>query len=1165
MTASRRPRTLVWLVTAAVLVASVGAWFLLRGRDGGLPRPGSAAYEEVTRHFYRGLAGLQVGLLEAAIDDFTRAIDVTDDEPASWANLGLTHLRLGDFEAAAPAIERAAALAPSSSGIAFLQSRLEVSRGNRDAGLVHLRRAVDLDPANLPARMALVSEIEDAAGPDADAEAQRLLEVIAREQPDNVPVLVERARLAAKRGDDALLDDSLTRVESLSADWPPEVIEQFRLVQQAAAGSGATDAALEIAFLRNVLARVPAFLEGRRRVIASAELVAEPFARFVRMVPVENDPAPADRGLHFVTDIVAGPRPNPWQVLLPMSLDGEQPPTLFVTDGAEIVRVNSAAAPLPFPGGAGGAALPADSLAAVDWNHDFRLDLVAAGPAGVFLFLQAEDGSMVDATAHASQVSGNVETAAGVWVADIEMDGDMDLVVGRRDQAPAVLRNNGEGQWQPFAPFAGVTGLRSFTWGDLDDDGDPDAALVDGSGTLHIFMNLQAGEFRRGAGPVSATALAGMALADVNGDGILDLVTIDTGGAVRVASWSTSGWSETTWTTWADAPGAGDVRLVVADLDNNGAVDLVASADTATAAWLSEGGGTLVPLDADIPARIGAVVDLDGDGLLDMAGLIDGQPSRLTARASRDYHYQVVRPRAQTAAGDQRVNTFGIGGLVEVRSGLLAQRQVIAGPVVHVGLGTRTTVDVTRIVWPNGVPQAEFDPVVDASITAEQRLKGSCPWIFADNGEEMAFVTDFLWRSPLGLRINAQDTAGTTQTEDWVKIRGDQLAPRHGAYDIRISAELWETHFFDHVSLLVVDHPDDVEIFVDERFVPGRPPALAVHATRAPVPVSNVTDHNGHDVTGLVAARDGRYLSTFARGPYQGIAEPHFVEFDVTTSIDAGRASWIVAQGWVYPTDSSINVAIAQGGHVRPQSLSLEALDTSGRWVTVSSDLGFPAGKHKTVLIDLRPVAAAGLGEARRLRLRTNLEIYWDMIATAEPADGSELRQQRLDPAVADLRYRGYSQTSLGRRDLPEIPAYDRLANTAPRWRDLVGYYTRFGDVRELLASIEDRYVIMNAGDELRLSFPAPPEPDAGWTRDFVLIGDGWVKDGDYNTSYSKTVLPLPTHERSDYVAGPGGPSLSSDPVYQRHRDDWRHFHTRYVTPGPFVTGLRQAAGSNHP
>ena len=168
----------------------------------------------------------------------------------------------------------------------------------------------------------------------------------------------------------------------------------------------------------------------------------------------------------------------------------------------------------------------------------------------------------------------------------------------------------------------------------------------------------------------------------------------------------------------------------------------------------------------------------------------------------------MVRPRAQPTAGDQRINSFGIGGDIEIRSGLLTQKQAIAGSPVHFGLGTRTSVDVARIVWPNGVMQAEFDRRADEAIVAEQRLKGSCPWVFTDDGTGMRFVTDFLWRSPLGLRINAQDTAGVTQTEDWVKIRGDQLAARDGFYDVRITAELWETHFIDHVSLMVVDHPD---------------------------------------------------------------------------------------------------------------------------------------------------------------------------------------------------------------------------------------------------------------------------------------------------------------------------------------------------------------------
>jgi len=121
---------------------------------------------------------------------------------------------------------------------------------------------------------------------------------------------------------------------------------------------------------------------------------------------------------------------------------------------------------------------------------------------------------------------------------------------------------------------------------------------------------------------------------------------------------------------------------------------------------------------------------------------------------------------------------------------------------------------------------------------------------------------------------------------------------------------------------------------------------------------------------------------------------------------------------------------------------------------------------------------------------------------------------------------------------------------------------TRFGDVRELVSLVDDRYVIMNAGDEVKLSFTAPPPPGSGWTRDFVLVGDGWNKDGDFNTGYSKTVLPLPEHGRREYKASSPQLALEDDPVYQRHPGDWQTYHTRFVTPRTFLQGLRLEAPS---
>ena len=642
-----------------------------------------------------------------------------------------------------------------------------------------------------------------------------------------------------------------------------------------------------------------------------------------------------------------------------------------------------------------------------------------------------------------------------------------------------------------------------------------------------MLRNRQTGRFSPIEPPAGLPTLTALTAADLDADGAIDLVAVDEQGNLRRLTRRGDQWDAVVVGSW---PGGGGTRVFTADLDNNGALDVLVSRAGVSRAWLADETYTLNTLTAPIGGEIWAVADHNNDGLLDLLGVGAGRAGRWLGKGSRGYHWKTFTTRAQQNAGDQRINSFGVGGEIEIKAGLLWQKQVLRGGAVHFGLGPRTTIDVARVVWPNGVPQAEFGIGVDDAFVAEQRLKGSCPWVFAYDGRSVTFVTDFLWRSPLGLRINAQDTAGVTQTEDWVRIRGDQLAPRDGRYDLRITAELWETHFFDHVSLMVVDHPADSEVYVDERFSAAAPPRLAVQALRPAQAIARAIDDAGRDVTALVAARDGRHLATFAKGAFQGIASPHFVEVELPAAAGGASPRVLLAEGWVYPTDSSINLAVGQGRAAKPSGLALDAQDASGAWREVVADLGFPAGKNKSMLIDLAPV-----GAARRIRLRTNLEIYWDRLAVAERAD-TPLRTDRLTLDRAELRFRGFSQTASPRGDAPETPDYSRLANTTQRWRDLEGYHTRFGDVRELLTGVDDRYVIMNAGDELRLEFPERPAPPDGWRRDFVLIGDGWEKDGDFNTEFSQTVLPLPSHARPAYGAEPPPRELEDDPVYQAHR-----------------------------
>jgi hypothetical protein len=232
--------------------------------------------------------------------------------------------------------------------------------------------------------------------------------------------------------------------------------------------------------------------------------------------------------------------------------------------------------------------------------------------------------------------------------------------------------------------------------------------------------------------------------------------------------------------------------------------------------------------------------------------------------------------------------------------------------------------------------------------------------------------------------------------------------------------------------------------------------------------------------------------------------------------------------------------------------------DEHGRFREVRGNLGFPAGKDKTVLLDLTglfPTRAHARG-LRKLRLSTNLEVFWDRLGWAVGRPDVRVMPRRLQLSAAELRYRGFNETGQPNVSTPERPRY-RLAGAAPRWRDLEGFYTRFGDVRELLLGVDDRYVIMNAGDELALRFPEVPAPAAGLVRDFVVIGDGWEKDGDFNTAFSRTVLPLPTHANPRYDRSPG--RLEDDPVFRAHATDFEVYHTRYVSPDRARDALQPA------
>jgi Tfp pilus assembly protein PilF len=1152
-----RPPWLSWHYLAALaLLLLIGVSVYVRRGGEKLPDPSSETYRDAVAAFHTGLAAMQAGVEVVAEEQLLRVTELVPQEPAAWANLGLIALRRTALDLAAERLQKARTLAPDSSQIQVLSGLLESMQGRLEEARAYLQRAVALNPHDLKAVYTLAQLTEQQGGEQSGAEVQRILTQLLVAQPDNLAVWLELARVAAKRGDIETVQHTLVRLEGQATTWPSAALEQLRTLRTVASEANPNRTAQQVMILKNVLQRDATYRQSHAVIQTPVGQEGEVISRFLRLPAPQAQPAAPDNTLSFaIEQLPTGG--GPWAWTTAVALQGEGPAAVVMANGHE-VRVPGGMV-LRFPGGPAGQPPSLDGILGVDVNADFKTDLACAGAGGLALFRQDDAGVFTDVTAHMA-LPGAVTGASyvGVWAADVDLEGDLDLVLAPLEGTPLVLRNNGDGSFMVLHLFGGIAGLRAFAWGDVDTDGVPDAVLLDATGTVHVYTNQRAGQFQPRAVPQGLGKVLAIAVADVNSDGVLDVVVLQEDGKIRRLSSATEAdaWRLVEVTQWPGFPhgiAVGGARVLIADMDNNGSLDPVASIPAEGRAWLGDARDELRPLNKSLPGLMFSASEQTGDGRLDLLGLSEtGQPIRLVNQGTKSYSWLTLQPRAVPVPGDGRINSFGLGGEVEVRAGLLFQKQPITGPTLHFGLGERRAADVARIIWPNGDVQAEFGLQATQAVVIRQRLKGSCPWLFAYDGTAMRFITDFLWRSPLGLRINAQDTAGVLTTEDWVKIRGDQLVPRDGVYDLRITAELWETHFFDHVSLLVVDHPADTDIYVDERFaVP--PPTLAVQPTGPPQPVARAWDDHGREVTDMVRTRDGRYLDGFGRGAYQGVTRDHSVDIDLGHDVPTSGPLWLVASGWVRPTDSSINVAISQGRHAPPRGLRLEVPDGQGGWLAARSDLGFPAGKTKTILIDLQGIWRPDT--PRQLRLRTNMEVYWDALAWAPGLPDAELKTQRVSLQTAELRYRGFSVVHAADRSSPELPQYLALEGTAPRWRDLIGYYTRFGDVRELLQVVDGRYVIMNAGDELVLRFVAPSPPPAGWRRDFVLIGDGWNKDGDYNTTFSKTVLPLPAHDQSDYSTPPG--HLEDDPVYRRHAQDWQHYHTRYITPQRFHEALR--------
>jgi hypothetical protein len=624
---------------------------------------------------------------------------------------------------------------------------------------------------------------------------------------------------------------------------------------------------------------------------------------------------------------------------------------------------------------------------------------------------------------------------------------------------------------------------------------------------------------------------AGAVAFDFNKDGWMDLAFTHWG-APGLSLWRNVGGKSFERVALPDVGWARGWGVAPIDYDNDGWIDLVAvgetkSGDGRIALLRNEGPAGFrdvaheVGLDKVVLHNPRSVIafDYDGDGAVDLLITQNNLPPVLLRNvgAARNNWLGL----ALKGTNDNRT---AIGAKVELFSGALQQKWEVPGASgylgqgsaeIHAGLGSEQSADIARLLWPTGVLQDELNIPAGKrdEITEIDRRGSSCPIVFVWDGKKFQFLADMIGPGIVGHWIGPNQR-NTPDPAEYFKVAGSEVSPKAGHILFRMIEPMEELDYLDRVRLLAVDHPANEEVYPNAYFASNPPfPQFKVFASRGAHPPAGAWDEQGRDVLPLLLKRDRKYITNLPSAPYQGFTATHSLKLDLGTW-DASHPLRLLMDGFTDYFSANSMYAAWQAG-VQPVAPYVEAQDSSGKWIRVVDDMGFPAGLARTMVADLTGKVPAG---TRYIRITTNLKIYWDRIRIDNSAPDLPYRVTEAGLSNANLRFRGYPRVIEGdpKNDITYV--YDDVSRSGPYARQ-TGNYTRYGDVTDLVRASDDEYVIFGSGDEVAVDFDVTrlPSAPAGWVRDYFFFADGFAKDMDFYAKYGDTVTPLPFHTLVPY------------------------------------------------
>ena len=1119
--------------------------------------------QEAIRHQNLGLAYLEEAQPAKAVTAFTTLVELLPHEAIGYGNLAVAHLRLQQANAAEEWVKRGIAVAPMDSQLHFILSEVYQVKGQTAQAIEAIKEAVRLAPDELEFRYKLVRYyLAQRNNAEAQREATLHLQELHFRSPVNVVVLLKltQALLGQEKLKDAgkLCQDLMI----LLGDTDAEKLVFLTRGIDAIKKNDLKVASRNIRFFENVHLASPRYQQGISELVTN--ILGHPIETFrpgfkARIAAKQSPPI----NVKFVnvteqlglSNKQGQPIKNTTVSLFDYDNDGKidiytsSPGMLFRNTDGKFVLIQQ------FQEIVEQTPLKLHTAAYADLNKDGTQDILLQTQEGLTLLQMDVDGNWVTSPIIQHE---QTEGETGILLpVDYDHDGDLDLFSGQ--SGITMYRNNCDGKFTDVGDQTFVTKdtrtqqtPTAALAADFDDDGDIDILVTHSKTGCTLYDNLRQGKLRAISNETEISQdvhYTSAAAGDYDNDGDIDLFLAAATGIHLYLNRGNGTFVADTRSKQIAEKRYDDSQTILRslDYDNDGFFDLWLISKQGLSLFRNDGTGhftetssiikTTIPMEKGVA---GAVGDYDNDGDLDLFFINDKGQLRVLQNSGGNQNNWIQVRLEGIITGNNKVNRNGIGSKLEVKVSDLYQLQYMSQQVAHFGLGAYDAADVVRVVWTNGVPQNVIEPKAKQRISEKQVLKGSCPFLYVYNGEKYQFVTDLLWRAPLGL-VTAMGFVAPDETRDFVKISASQIQPKSGKYSIQITEELWETAYFDMVKLIAIDHPADTDIFVNEQYTPPPFAEFKIYGVAEKLYPQSAVNHKGEDVSDALKEADYHYAIEHAPGPYQGVVEPHAIILNLSNVPDDASVT-LFLNGWIFPTDTSINVALSQNPAIAPRFPSVAVKDKTGEWKTVIDMIGIPAGKNKTITIDL---TGKFLSNDRHVRIETDMQIYWDAVFFTVGEQNVPMKITELNPDSADLHYRGFSEMSRPNPHAPHLFDYQKVT-TSPQWRDLAGFYTRYGDVNPLLQAVDDMYVILNAGDEITVEFDAArlPPLKSGWIRDFILYSDGWDKDGDINTLTSQTVEPLPFHGMSTYPY-PKTEHYPDDEAHQRYRLE---YNTRRVS-----------------